>query len=110
MEVKMERIRVLLADDHRMICAGLSKLLEREYDVVGCVEDGVGLVKAVVLLKPDVVLVDIGMPLLNGLDAARELKKKMPFIKLIVLTMESDSYIAAEAIRAGAVAYLLKTS
>jgi DNA-binding NarL/FixJ family response regulator len=74
------------------------------------VEDGVALLKAAALLKPDVVLVDIGMPLLNGLDAARELKKKMPHIKLIVLTMESDSYIAAEAIRAGAVAYLLKTS
>jgi DNA-binding NarL/FixJ family response regulator len=110
MEVKMERIRILLADDHRMICAGLAKLLEPHYDVVGCVEDGVALLKAAVLLKPDVVLVDIGMPLLNGLDAARELKKKMPYIKLIFLTMESDSYIAAEAIRAGAVAYLLKTS
>jgi DNA-binding NarL/FixJ family response regulator len=93
-----------------MICAGLAKLLEPHYDVVGSVEDGVALLKAAMLLKPDVVLVDIGMPLLNGLDAARELKKKMPYIKLIFLTMESDSYIAAEAFRAGAVAYLLKTS
>jgi DNA-binding NarL/FixJ family response regulator len=110
MEVKMERIRVLLADDHRMICAGLAKLLEPHYDVVGCVGDGVALLKAAVLLKPDVVVVDIGMPLLNGLDAARELKKKTPRIKLIFVTMNSDSHIAAEAFQAGAVAYLLKTS
>ena len=86
-----------------------ANLLEPHYDVVGCVEDGIALLKAAALLEPDVVLVDIGMPLLNGLDAARVLKKKMP-LKLIFLTMESDSYIAAEAFRAGAVAYLLKTS
>ena len=106
----MGRTRILLADDHTMICAGLAKLLEPHYEVVGCVEDGRALLKAADQLKPDVVVLDIGMPLLNGLDAARALKKTTPHIKLIFLTMEADSYIAAEAFRAGAVAYLLKTS
>ena len=106
----MGRTRILLADDHTMICAGLAKLLEPHYEVVGSVEDGHALLKAADQLKPDVVVLDIGMPLLNGLDAARELKKRTPNIKLIFLTMEADSYIAAEAFRAGAAAYLLKTS
>jgi DNA-binding NarL/FixJ family response regulator len=106
----MRRTRILLADDHTMICAGLAKLLEPHYEVVGSVEDGRALLKAAEELKPDVVLLDVGMPLMNGLDAARELKKRMPYIKMIFLTMESDSYIAAEAFRAGASAYLLKTS
>jgi DNA-binding NarL/FixJ family response regulator len=106
----MGRTRILIADDHTMICAGLAKLLEPHYEVVGCVEDGVALLKAADALKPDIVLLDIGMPLLNGLDAARELKKRMPHVKVIFLTMESDSYIAAEAFRAGALGYLLKTS
>jgi DNA-binding NarL/FixJ family response regulator len=109
-EAEMERIRILLADDHTMVCAGLAKLLEPHYNVVGSVEDGLALLQAANELKPDVVVLDIGMPLLNGLDAARELRKKMPCVKLIFLTMESDSYIVAEAFRAGAVAYLLKTS
>jgi DNA-binding NarL/FixJ family response regulator len=106
----MKQTRILLADDHTMICAGVAKLLEPYYEVVGTVEDGRALLKAADELKPDVVLLDIGMPLMNGLDAARELKKRTPYIKVIFLTMESDSYIAAEAFRAGALAYLLKTS
>lgn len=106
----MRRTRILLADDHAMICAGFAKLLEPYYEVVGSVLDGRALLKAADDLKPDVVLLDIGMPLLNGLDAARELKKRMPYIKIIFLTMESDSYIATEALRAGGLAYLLKTS
>jgi len=106
----MGRTRILLADDHTMLCAGLTRLLEPRYEVVGSVQDGVALLKAADELKPDLVLMDIGMPLLNGLDAARELRKKMPWVKLVFLTMESDSYIAAEAFRAGVLAYLLKTS
>jgi DNA-binding NarL/FixJ family response regulator len=106
----MGRTRILLADDHTIVCAGLAKLLEPHYEIIGIVEDGRALLKAAGELKPDVVLLDIGMPLLNGLDAARELKKRMPQVKLIFLTMESDCYIAAEALRAGAAAYLLKTS
>ena len=106
----MKKIRILLADDHAIVCAGLAKLLEPHYEVVGSVEDGRALLKAADELNPDVVVLDIGMPLLNGLDAARELRKRKPFIKLVFLTMETDSYIAAEAFRAGAAAYLLKTS
>jgi len=106
----MKRIRILLADDHTMICAGFQKLLEPHYEVVGSVADGRALLKAADELKPDVVLLDVAMPLLNGLDAARALKKTMPHVKLIFLTMNPDSDIAAEAFRAGASAYLLKNS
>ena len=77
---------------------------------MGCVEDGRTLLTTATDLKPDVVIVDIGMPLLNGLDAARELKKRMPQVKIIFLTMNTDCDIAAEALRAGASAYLLKNS
>ena len=106
----MKRIRILLADDHTMVCAGFQRLLEPEYEVVGIVEDGRALLKAAVELKPDVVLVDVGMPLLNGLDAGRELKKMVPSIKLIFLTMNPDPDIASEAFRIGASGYLLKNS
>ena len=81
----MRRTRILLADDHTMVCAGVAKLLEPYYEVVGSVGDGRALLKAADELKPDVVLLDIGMPLLNGLDAARELRKRMPCLKLIFL-------------------------
>jgi len=106
----MTRTRILLADDHTMISAGFQKLLEPHYEVVGSVADGRALLKAAAELNPDVVLLDVGMPLLNGLDAARALKKTMPHVKLIFLTMNPDSDIAAEAIRTGASAYLLKNS
>ena len=106
----MTRTRILLADDHTMISAGFQKLLEPHYEVVGSVADGRALLKAAAELNPDVVLLDVGMPLLNGLDAARALKKAMPRVKLIFLTMNTDSDIAAEAIRTGASAYLLKNS
>ena len=106
----MKRTRILLADDHAMVCAGLQKLLEPEYEVVGTVGDGRALLKAVADLKPDVVLVDVGMPLLNGLDAGREVRKLVPHTKLIFLTMNPDPDIAAEALRIGASGYLLKNS
>src|SRR5579871_3487529 len=106
----MRRTRVLLADDHTMICAGYRKLLEPQYEVVGSVGDGHALVKTAANLKPDLVLVDVGMPLLNGLDAVRELSKVMPSVKIIFLTMNPDPEIASEALRIGASGYLLKTS
>lgn len=93
-----------------MISAGFQKLLEPQYEVVGAVEDGHALLKAAHEWQPDVVLLDVGMPLLNGLDAARVLRKLMPEVKLIFLTMNSDTQIAAEAMRIGASGYLLKTS
>src|SRR4051794_14852765 len=106
----MKRARILLADDHAMICAGFKKLLEPEFEVVGSVGDGRQLLKAAAELTPDLVLVDVGMPLLNGLDAGRELKKLMPGIKLIFLTMNADPEVAGEALRIGASGYLLKNS
>jgi DNA-binding NarL/FixJ family response regulator len=104
----MKRTRVLLADDHQMLLDGLKELLEPRYEVVGMVVDGRSLLKAAEKLQPDVIIVDIAMPLLNGLDAARLLKQSMPGVKLIFMTMNEDPYMVGEAFRAGASAYLLK--
>ena len=106
----MRRTRILIADDHTLICAGFQKLLEPQYEVVGIVGDGHTLLQVVTQLDPDVILLDVGMPVLNGLDAACEVKKRMPKVKLIFLTMNSDPDIAAEALRLGASAYVLKNS
>jgi DNA-binding NarL/FixJ family response regulator len=104
----MKLIRVMLADDHALLIEAYRKLLEHNFEVVGGVTDGRALLEAVPQLKPDVVLLDIGMPLLNGLDAGRQLKAKFPGIKLIFLTMNEDADLAIEAMRAGASGYLLK--
>ncbi len=106
----MRRVRILLADDHTLVCSAFEKLLEPQYEIAGCVGDGRALLKAAAELRPDVVLLDITMPLLNGLDAGRELKKMMPGVKLIYLTMNTNSEFAGEALRAGASAYVLKNS
>jgi DNA-binding NarL/FixJ family response regulator len=106
----MKPPRIMLADDHKLLVEAFRKLLEPHYDVVGTVSDGCALVKSALLLKPDVVVIDIAMPLLNGLDAGRQLKLMMPSIKLVFLTMNHDSDLAAEAMRMGASAYLLKSS
>lgn len=106
----MKRTTVLLADDHALFCAGLRKLLEPEYEVLGCVNDGQAVLKATIDLNPDLLLLDVGMPLLNGLDAGRALKKLTPRVKLIFLTMNPDTDIASEALRIGASGYLLKNS
>jgi len=106
----MKRVRILLADDHTLICSAFEKLLEPHYEVAGTVGDGRALLKAAAELRPDVVLLDITMPLLNGLDAGRELKKMMPSVKVIYLTMNASSEFAGEALRAGASAYVLKNS
>jgi len=106
----MKRTTILLADDHTMFSAALQKLLEPEYEVIGHVEDGRSLVKAALDLKPDLVLVDVGMPLLNGLDAGRELKRLVPRTRIIFLTMNPDPMVANEALRLGASGYLLKNS
>jgi len=86
----MRRIRILLADDHALVSTAFQRLLEPKYEVVGSVVDGRALLKAADELKPDMVLLDIAMPLLNGLDAGRELKKAMPQVKLIYLTMNAS--------------------
>jgi len=106
----MKRIRILLADDHSMVSAGFQKLLEPEYEVVGMVENGRAVLKAAAELQPDMAILDVTMPLLNGLDAGRRLKASMPQVKLIYLTMNSDPDYAKEALEIGASAYLLKNS
>jgi DNA-binding NarL/FixJ family response regulator len=102
--------RVLLADDHRLLVEAFRVLLEPHYEVVGAVFDGHALLEAVLRLHPDVVVLDIAMPLLNGLDAGRQLKQKMPEVKLVILTMNQDPDLATKAMEAGASAYLLKSS
>jgi DNA-binding NarL/FixJ family response regulator len=106
----VKRPRVLLADDHRLLREAFVKLLEPDFDVVGAVTDGRALLEAAPKLRPDVVVLDIAMPLLNGLDAARQLKRLMPAVKVIFLTVNEDPDLAAEAFRAGGSAFLLKNS
>lgn len=106
----MKLPRVILADDHKILVEAFRKLLEPHYEVVAAVADGRALLEAAATFKPDVILLDIGMPLLNGLEAARQLKTKLPTVKLIFLTMHEDPDLAVEAMRAGAAGYLLKTS
>lgn len=106
----MSGTKILLADDHTLLLEAFKALLESEFDVVGAVADGRALLKAACSLKPDVILMDISMPLLNGLDAARQLQTISPRPKLIFLTMNPDPDLAAEALALGASGYLLKTS
>jgi DNA-binding NarL/FixJ family response regulator len=102
--------RVLIADDHTLIAEAFQKLLEPACDVVGTVTDGRALIAAARDLRPDVIVLDMAMPLLNGLDAARFIKKMDPSIKLVFVTVTEDPDIAAEAFRAGGSAYVLKRS
>jgi DNA-binding NarL/FixJ family response regulator len=106
----MKRPRLLMADDHTIVLEGLRKLLEPDFEVVGMVEDGRALVNAAEQLAPDAVLLDISMPLLNGIEAAKQIRKRLPKVKLVFLTMHSDAEYVREAFRAGASAYLLKRS
>ena len=104
----MKRIRVLLADDHQMLMDALKSVLEPRCEVVGAVTNGHSLLEAAEKLRPDVIVLDIAMPQLNGLDAARKLQRKMPAVKLIFMTMNEDPYLVGEAFRAGASGFLLK--
>lgn len=106
----MVKPRVLLADDHALLLGAFEKLLSEECEIVGTVPDGRALVAAADQLKPDVIVLDISMPLLNGLEAARQIKQRLRDVKLIFLTMNEDADLAAEAFRCGASAYLLKRS
>lgn len=106
----MNRPRVLLADDHTMVLAGLRSLMESDFDLVGTVEDGRALLEAAARLKPDIIMLDISMPLLNGIEAARQLRKIVPQSKIIFLTMHADVGYVKEAFRVGASGYLIKRS
>lgn len=105
------RPRILLADDHTMVIEGLrSLLLDKGHDVVGCVADGRAVVEVAQQLKPDLVILDISMPLLNGLDAAVQLKEMLPSVKIVFLTMKDDPNLAAAVLNLGPVGYVLKHS
>jgi DNA-binding NarL/FixJ family response regulator len=106
----MKRTRILIADDHSMVIDGLRGLLEPEYEVVGAVNDGRAVLPEVQNLKPDVVIIDISMPLLNGLDCTRQLREAGCTAKILILTMHPDATLAQEALAAGASGYLLKSS
>jgi DNA-binding NarL/FixJ family response regulator len=104
------RPRVILADDHTLVTEALVGLLQPRFEIVATVADGAALVRTVQERKPDVVVVDIAMPMVNGLDAARQIRQTVPECKLIFLTMANDAALAAEAFRMGATGFLLKTS
>jgi DNA-binding NarL/FixJ family response regulator len=106
----MKLPRVILADDHALVTEALAKLTAPHLEIVATVGDGRALLETASILKPDVVVVDVAMPLLNGLDAGRELKKRLPSVKLIFLTMNEDPDLAVVAMKSGASGYLLKTS
>ncbi len=101
---------ILLADDHVLVAQGIRKLLEPEFELLRIVSDGRALLKAVEECSPDVVIVDISLPLLNGLDASRQILKRNPAIKVIVLTMHSEPNFVTEALRIGVSGYVLKQS
>ena len=104
------KARLLIADDHKLLAEACKSILEPEFEVVGIVTDGRSMVSAAATLKPDVIILDISMPQLNGLDAADQIKHKQPYIKLVFLTMNLSAEVAAEAFRRGASAYVLKQS
>lgn len=106
----MRSPKLMLADDHSLIVEAFQKLLEPRFEIVGVVSNGRALVESAPELNPDIVILDVGMPLLNGIEAGRQLRKALPDVKLIYLTMNEDPELADEAFRLGASAYLLKTS
>jgi DNA-binding NarL/FixJ family response regulator len=101
--------RILIADDHTLVAEACKKLLESDYEIVATVGDGRSLVRAAAQLRPQLIIVDVSMPLLNGLDAGQQIKELIPSVKLVYLTMNHDADLAAEAFRRGASGYLLKT-
>src|ERR1051325_9748992 len=105
-----KRARILLADDHTMSVEALKLMLQEEFDVVGSAADGRAMLRAAAQLNPDLVVLDIGMPLLNGLDAGDQLKQTQSKVKIIYLTQNRDPVFAAEALRRSASGYLLKSA
>jgi DNA-binding NarL/FixJ family response regulator len=108
-KIIMKHARILIADDHNLVAELCKTLLQTEFHVVGVVSDGRQLLRAAVELKPDVIVLDIAMPILNGLEAGRQVKQILPVVKLVYLTMNTDTEVAAEAFERGASGYLLKT-
>ena len=106
----MKRVRIILADDHQLLTDAITNLLEPEYEVVGTFTNGDELVKSAPSLEPDVIILDVSMPMMNGLIACGQLKKLMPKVKIVFLTMNQDLDTAAEAFQSGASGIVLKTS
>lgn len=106
----MKRPRIILADDHTLLMEGIKKLIEPEFEVVGIFSDGLSLVEAAPELDPAAIVLDIGMPLMNGFTAGQELKHKLPLVKLVYITMNQDPDLAGEAFGVGASAFVLKQS
>ncbi|HLY18299.1 MAG TPA: response regulator transcription factor [Bryobacteraceae bacterium] len=106
----MPKTRVLLADDHAIVAEGLQALLKDSFDLIGVVHDGRALLDAAEAMRPDVIVTDVSMPLMNGLEAIRQIRARRPDAKVVVLTMHRDTQLAAEAFRAGVSGYLLKVS
>ncbi len=104
----MKRPRILIADDHSLVLKGITGLLDKKYELVGMAENGKDLVDAAARLRPEVVILDISMPVMNGIDAAREIKRTLPATKVIVLTMHSNAIYLRKALDAGASGYVLK--
>src|SRR2546427_6240901 len=107
---EIRKTRLLIADAHTLVLEGLKRILEADFDLVGMAENGRDVLRKAEELKPDVVLMDISMPMLNGIDAAKQLLKTSPQAKVIFVTMHADSDYVSEAFRAGASGYLLKRS
>lgn len=106
----MSRTTVLLADDHKIVAEGLASLLKQAFDLVGTVHDGQALLEAARTLKPDVIVTDISMPLLNGIDVVRQLRAEGIPSRVIVLTMHTEADVAVDAFRAGVSGYVVKQS
>ena len=106
----MSRPRVLLADDHQIVTEGLQSLLAARFDVVGVVQDGQALLDAARMLEPDVIVADISMPLVNGIEATLRLRQEQPQIKVVILTMHREEAYARRALEAGASGYVLKVA
>jgi two-component system, NarL family, response regulator NreC len=107
-----EKLRLMLGDDHTLVRHGLRKILEerQDWEIVGEADDGRSAVKKALALQPDVAILDIGMPLLNGIDATRQIVHKAPNVKVLILSMHSDETYVTRALNAGATGYLLKDS
>ncbi len=106
----MSRPRVVLADDHRVVAEGLRGLLEERFDVVAVVGDGQALLAAARALAPDVVVVDVSMPLVSGIEATSRLRRELPSVRVVILTMHREEAYVRRALEAGASAYVLKVA
>lgn len=105
----MTRSKILLADDHSLILQGIRNLLENQHDVVGSVSDGATLVREALRLHPEIIVLDVAMPVLNGIDAAEEIRKSLPAVKFLFISMHANASYVRRAMAAGGCGYLLKS-